>query len=293
MNQNFPLKEPPQPNTERRICKICKGDSALFDIVDFGKTCQPDRYPLGLTGIGIKYFRCCDCAFIFSTDFDDFTPENWRDIVYNNDYEKIDPEYNIERPTGSYNFIESQFSKAATIGLDFGGGSGYMAQKLRQNGWVYDSYDPYGSISLDQKLFKKYNLCSAFEVFEHTPDPLKIFRDILSFVSSEKFILIVGTLINDTFVSSEKRLDWWYAAPRNGHISLFSRDALRRAAGYFDLDYSSFGESTHYFTRGWQRAEVIRRAYIGKARRQLADTWRRFRGASSPNKVNRRGPHVE
>lgn len=251
-------------------CKICGAESIPFDAVDRSKTCCEDVYPLGVSGRSTIYHRCRDCGFIFTADFDQYTSKDWATQIYNDEYVVVDPDYRERRPLLTCTMIESQFSRNETIGLDFGAGSGLMAKTLRNRGWLYDAYDPFGEVNMSSERRQMYNVCSAFEVFEHLVDPISEMKDLLAMCSPDKLALVIGTNASDGVVSEQSRLSWWYAAPRNGHISLFSKEALRRMAQRFELNYASFGSSTHFLTRGWSRSEVALMAYVGKARRILS-----------------------
>ncbi len=256
-------------NKSTSTCKICNGTSHIFDTIDMGRSCHKDVFPLGILGLSIIYRKCEYCSFLFTTDFDDFTPSDWTKYIYNDDYVKVDPDYEIVRPLLGCGFIESQFSKRDTVGLDYGAGNGLMAATLRNHGWVYDAYDPYGTNSVHKDRIGSYNLCSAFEVVEHMPDPVAGFKTILEMCSSDKLMIVIGTSTSDGMISNTGPLSWWYAGPRNGHISLFSKDALRRLAARFGLTYTSFGSSTHYLTRHWTAVEIATMMFRGKARRML------------------------
>lgn len=169
----------------------------------------------------------------------------------------------------SRGLIASQFKRSSTIGLDYGAGSGLMARSLREAGWRFDACEPYGDSSMEPQNKGLYNVCSSIEVFEHTVDPVSEMGEIVRLCSKGRLMVVIGTNLSDGEVDEDRRLAWWYAAPRNGHISLFSRESLRRLAVQFGLEFTSFGASTHYLTRGWHSADVARMAYIGKARRML------------------------
>lgn len=251
-------------------CKICGQAAKVFDAIDSAKTCREDVYPLGVSGVSTIYHRCEDCGFIFTSDFDQYTASDWAEQIYNEDYIVVDPDYRKVRPLLTCTMIESQFSRDTTIGLDYGAGSGLMAATLRERGWTYDAYDPFGDVNMAPERLKTYNVCSAFEVFEHMVDPRAELARILAMCSPDKLMLVIGTNASDAMVSDRTRLSWWYAAPRNGHVSLFSKEALKRMAAQAGLDYASFGSSTHFLTRGWKPANVARMAYVGKMRRMLA-----------------------
>ncbi len=44
-------------------------------------------------------------------------------------------------------------------------------------------------------------------------------------------------------------LNWWYAGPRNGHVSLYSRASLAKLVRRFGLKLGSFSESMHVLYR--------------------------------------------
>ncbi len=52
----------------------------------------------------------------------------------------------------------------------------------------------------------------------------------LSALLKDDGIVIFSTLLSDGNVAERQRLTWWYASPRNGHISLYSRDSLEHLA---------------------------------------------------------------
>jgi hypothetical protein len=252
-------------------CKVCDGSSPRFDVVDFHKCCDPRLYPFGLSGVPVFYYRCHTCRFIFTDFFDGFTPAQWSRHVYNADYVKVDPEYVDARPRSNALELRGFLrDPSATIGLDFGGGNGLTASLMRDAGWSFDSFDPYGHSDISQARLGRYNFCSAMEVFEHTPDPAEALRSIVEMCTRERLVVFVGTGVHDGIVTDQTRLSWWYAGPRNGHISLFSREALRRLGLRFGLDYASVTRGTHLLTRGVSLAAARAQIVRGKLRRQFA-----------------------
>jgi hypothetical protein len=243
------------------------------------RTCHEDVYPLGVSGISVVYRRCESCNFIFTNDFDTYSSADWIANIYNDKYTSIDPDYHSIRPALSRGLIESQFRKRETVGLDYGAGNGMMAESLRDRGWRYDTYDPFGNTNMVAARVGTYNLCSAFEVFEHVPNPVGALEEIVRMSSPDKIAIVIGTNTSDGMVSNKPPLSWWYAGPRNGHISLFSKEALKRLGARFGLAYNSFGSSTHYLTRHWSPAEITLMAFRGKARRVL---FRRKNGKVDP-----------
>ena len=119
-----------------------------------------------------------------------------------------------------------------------------------------------------------YNVCSAFEVFEHLPNPVATIKQICDKCSSDKLIILIGTGSHDLFVNEQKRLSWWYAAPRNGHISLYSRVTLKLIGDMFGLSYISFSSGTHLLFRGWAKAEVAFMLLRGKSLHKIQSVFK-------------------
>ena len=153
-------------------CKICATPSPLFGVVDFHKSCiETTGHGLPLSGIPIYYRRCPRCAFSFTTAFDDWPPAAFLEHIYNADYLHIDPDYAERRPTNNARFIAETFQATrSTIQiLDYGGGNGILAQRLRDQHFNAATYDPFSA----EKQFPthRFDLITCFEVLEHVPDP--------------------------------------------------------------------------------------------------------------------------
>lgn len=240
-------------------CKICGEETKRFDVLDFNKSCDDKLYPAGLAGIPVYYRICAGCQFIFTDFFDAFSGDQWRRLLYNDDYAKVDPEYREARPRRNAAEIEALLigRRRNIIALDYGGGNGLTATLLRQRGWTYDSYDPFGHNDMREGRKGTYNFCSAFEVFEHSPDPIQSLSNIVELSSPERIMVLIGTGIHDSQVDDQSRLSWWYAAPRNGHVSLYSRKSLRTLGTRCGLHYSSVSPGTHLLHRGFTEKDAF------------------------------------
>jgi hypothetical protein len=245
-----------------RHCKICSAESALFDVLDFGKACGGNipRYLEGIQMVPVYYYICSKCHFIYTTFFDNFSPDDWNKFVYNDQYILVDPDFETTRPIANAEFIESMFygRRKDVLGLDFGGGNGLTATLLTKRGWAYDCLDPFGHNNIREERIGHYNVCSAFEVFEHLCDPKSALKFIVETASPGKLIVLIGTSVHDGLVTPTSRLSWPYVAPRNGHISIFSRDSLRALGANLGMTYTSVSRSTHLLTRGVSTSGAFR-----------------------------------
>jgi len=212
--------------------------------LDFSRTCE-DRHapPFAPSGEMVPYFRCQSCGFIFTDHFDAWSPGDMAERIYNADYHLADPQFTETRPASTaadlvrwLGDIRSDFAA-----LDYGGGEGTLARLMGANGFDYDSYDPFFADSAVPA--RRYDLVTSFEVVEHTADPYGNLATLLSFTKPNGAVL-VSTALQPPDVTS----DWWYIAPRNGHISIHSARSLKHLARRLGVHVLTL-DSTHLLYR--------------------------------------------
>ena len=101
----------------------------------------------------------------------------------------------------------------------------------------------------------KFNLITVFEVFEHVPDINVLMKNLTQLMSDDCLVLF-STLVSDGNLKLNNRINWWYASPRNGHISLFSKQALTLLGSKYTLKFGSFSDGFHCYFRqvpGWAK----------------------------------------
>jgi 2-polyprenyl-6-hydroxyphenyl methylase/3-demethylubiquinone-9 3-methyltransferase len=167
-----------------------------------------------------------------------------RDRIYNADYPRADPGFAEARPAGFARALSGWLAplKSRIASLDHGGGSGRLAALMRQAGFDYDTYDPYFAGSAAPR--RRYDLVTSFEVVEHTPDPVATFTTMLSFLQPEGAVLF-STNLQPPLVTS----DWWYIAPRNGHVSIYTARSLRALAARLGVGFLTLGTHLHLLYR--------------------------------------------
>jgi 2-polyprenyl-6-hydroxyphenyl methylase/3-demethylubiquinone-9 3-methyltransferase len=225
-----PIADPTSP------CKICGAAATLFGVVDFNKSCEDVRQPPEpLSGIPVYYHRCPACGFIFTTAFDGFTREDFRREIYNAQYARFDPDYLEARPEANSEYLAKIFGASKNISiLDYGGGSGQLAARLRQQGFTrVETYDPFVP-EFSTRPHASYDLLLAFEVVEHSPRPRETFEDMLSLVNRPGMVLF-STAIQPADLSQNGGIFWWFIAPRNGHCSVHTSKSLDILANQFGM----------------------------------------------------------
>lgn len=207
-------------------CKVCGSPAPLHGWADLNKSCEANRRRFfELSGIPVGYYRCSTCGFLFTDCFDTWSLGDWKDRIYNAEYDQFDPDgadgtraranvalvLDVARQTGS-----------ARI-LDYGGGNGMLARLLIEAhsdavSWdilVDDGPPPAGP----------FDLVTAFEVLEHTPTPIITVQEALSRVREGGAFLFSTLTLDDL---PQQAMDHPYIAPRNGHVSIHTTRSLDR-----------------------------------------------------------------
>jgi SAM-dependent methyltransferase len=227
-------------------CKICGGAAALYGVVDFNKACEEVRGTrLPLCGIPIYYRRCANCSFLFTDAFDDWSVEQFKEHIYNDGYQAVDPDYQTARPHANADAVARLWGavKAQTRVLDYGGGNDAFCAGLRANGFplavTYDPMVPQFACLPDEK----FDLVTCFETLEHLPDPAAGIALIVECAADPGLIFFTTCVQPGEF--QNVGLNWWYVGPRNGHISIFSRQALSLAFGQHGYQVASLSDNVH------------------------------------------------
>ncbi|MDE1184354.1 class I SAM-dependent methyltransferase [Paraburkholderia sp.] len=221
------------------VCKICGGNSPLYGVTDFNKNCaEPGGMYLPLTGVPV-YYRCCEhCGLIFTNAFDHWQKADFQQHIYNDDYVRVDPDYVESRPTHNATTVLDFIGKGeGLVLLDYGGGDGKLSALLRAHGVDAHSWDPMNAADSAPPPLS-CDVVTAFEVLEHTPTPRESVAEALGVLNAQGVMLFSTSTIDHL---PARAIDYWYIAPRNGHITIYSSLAL-------DTLFAQFGYRVHHFS---------------------------------------------
>ena len=131
--------------------------------------------------------------------------------------------------------------------LDYGAGYGMFVRHMRDYGydfWYQDSYCQNlfaEDFVVDANSAGKFELITAFEVFEHMARPAEDLDQILQF---GRRILFTTELLPQPLPAMGQ---WWYHAPDHGqHIGFYSLRTLEYIAGKYKLHLATNGSGVHY-----------------------------------------------
>lgn len=236
---------------KKEACPVCLRPSLPYGEVDFNKSClELQGASLPTAGIPVVFYRCAYCGFCFAPAIAKWSHAEFAEQIYNENYPLVDPDCIEARPlANAENLSRLLGEKALTLRhLDYGGGNGLLSETLRKKGWDSQSYDPFvnGVSSTHERGL--FDLITAYEVFEHAPDPRGLMADLTRLLKPDGIVLF-STLVSDGVLGANGSLSWWYASPRNGHISLFSRQSLSVLAAANGFSFSSFSDGFHCMWR--------------------------------------------
>ena len=209
--------------------------------------CNSDTSPLARTVIlnkyEIQYYSCDHCGFVQTES------PYWLEEVYSSAIARSDIGL-INRNIKFSNFCSAlipMFYDSKTPFLDYGGGNGMFVRMMRDSGFQFYWLDKYASnqfaAGFEAPGDIKFSLLTAFEVFEHLPQPLEAIEDMFHY--------------SDTVIFSSRLLprwkimptEWWYFTADTGqHISLYSKESLKFIAQKLNVKFSSNGISLHVFS---------------------------------------------
>jgi SAM-dependent methyltransferase len=232
--------------TDTIACKICGTPAVLYGVVDMHRPCLSATvvHP-PLSGHAIYYRRCGNCGFLFTDAFDDWSEQDFKARIYNDDYLAIDPDYALVRPNQNAGVVTKLWAahKTQIRVLDFGGGNDVFCSTLRANGFreavSYDPMVPEYAI----KPHGKFDLVTCFETLEHMPDPVAGIGKIIDCLA-EPGAVFYSTLTQPNDFD-RLGMSWWYVGPRNGHVSIFTKQALSLAWARYGYKNASLSDVIH------------------------------------------------
>jgi hypothetical protein len=215
-------------------CKICNNDS---DIIFKAKI---------LNKYDVEYYKCRHCSFI-QTENPYWLEESYSNAITQLDIGLANRNYDLTKKTSL--IINAFFNKKANF-IDFAGGYGLLVRLMRDNGFNFFRQDKYCDnlfaqhFDITDASIQKFELATAFEVFEHLVNPMQEIDEILSYADSILFSTVLQP--SDNINPS----NWWYISPEIGqHIALYHYDSIKTIAHLKGLNLYSDGKYLHLLTK--------------------------------------------
>lgn len=209
-------------------CKVCGGPCRVAFSLPASKL---TGHPIPDLPSDCPYFECERCHFLFATLHDDADHSALYDETY---WDEQDPDWH-----GRVNqTLRLVLLANRLLGidpwrlriLDFGCGMGTFVHSARESlglqAWGTDIIRPRFGVEhfLENPPAGGFDLVVACEVIEHLADPLGVLRKMKGWLAPGG-VFAFQTAYYDRASCGR---DWWYLGPANGHISLYSPEALER-----------------------------------------------------------------
>lgn len=217
-------------------CKICNNNSSYI----FSKKIL-EKYDT-------RYFKCENCGFL------QIENPHWLNEAYEDAISSLDTglvSRNLYFSTLTEKLILGYFDSNKKF-IDYGGGYGLFVRLMRDKGFDFYRQDKYCQNLFAQYFdvtdlsenIRKFELLTAFELFEHLENPIGEVENMLVFSDS---ILFSTELQPDNVKNYE---DWWYLTPETGqHISFYTKKSLKIISKKFGLNLYTDGVSLHLLTK--------------------------------------------
>lgn len=210
-----------------------------------------------LSKYDISYFRCNETGFIQTEE------PYWLDEAYSSAITKLDlglVQRNIEMAELLHPILIKYFDHNAAF-LDYAGGYGLFTRLMRYRGFDFYNTDKYC-----ENIFAEFNdlknakgtrfeLTTAFEVFEHLSSPMAEIEEMISYSDN----LFFSTVIVPDPIPQPG--EWWYFSPETGqHIAFYSLASLEYIAKKFNRHFYTNGKSVHLFTKKQLKSDPFRQS---------------------------------
>ena len=208
------------------ICKICKHENNFI------------FKGLVLNKYQVDYFKCPNCDFIQTEK------PFWLDESYCNAITDLDiglVSRNLIYSSIIDEILKSNFDYNGKF-LDYAGGYGLFVRLMRDRGFNFYREDKYCENIFaryydfkDIHISNKFEILTAFELFEHLENPFKEIKKMLKYSD---------TIIFSTELQPKKEIkssdDWWYFTLETGqHIAFFTEKTMEYIAKELNCTYFS------------------------------------------------------
>lgn len=215
------------------VCSICSGSLAPF-----GTAIILGKYQIG-------YVRCAGCGYV-RTEEPYWLDEAYADAMNDSDVGHVSRNLQLARTARA--LILSCFDRRGKF-IDYGAGYGLFVRMMRDKGLDFYWADRYATnlfakvAPADTTGQTRYELLTAFELFEHLVSPVEELQAMLRLSES---VLFTTQLMP---ASCPPPGSWWYYGLDHGqHISLYTRRALEGLGERFGLNLYSDGQFIHLLT---------------------------------------------
>ena len=224
-------------------CIICPS------VLDNATAGQPAREVFRAKILGkydASYYQCLQCGFL-SLPNPFWLPESYASAITALDIGLL--KRNLELREVVTALLRTYFDPSAKF-VDYGGGYGVLVRLLRDRGMDFYRQDIYAenlfakNFDLEDAGTTKFELLTAFEVFEHLENPAEALEKMLQLSDN----ILFSTELQPTPHPTPDT--WWYILPEIGqHISLFSRHSLEVLAKRMGLHLSTNGKNLHLLSK--------------------------------------------
>ncbi len=215
-------------------CKLCSSPSSRI----FRKKI--------LNKYDVEYYQCTSCGFI-QTEEPYWLQEAYAESINLEDTGIIDRNMLFAKRAAMVLYF---FFDKKGVYLDYGGGYGLFVRLMRDYGFDFYWSDPFTrnlfarGFEFNEKEYRRFELVTTFECFEHFSDPVPEIERMLQLSDS---ILFSTEIFSGKAPSSD---EWsFYSFSHGQHVSLYSLESLQYLARKYQVHLCTNGKSFHLLSK--------------------------------------------
>lgn len=192
----------------------------------------------------VDYFRCPRCGLV-CTQEPDWLEEAYAEPLLDGDVGQVSRARTLLRPVTL--LLRLGFNAGGRF-LDYGAGHGLFVRLARDTGYDFRWHDPLArnvfARGFEQAAGERYELVTAFEVFEHLAAPEVVLAELAGRTDS---VLLSTELLPKP---CPLPADWWYYAPDAGqHVTFYTAAALAALGARHGMRLYTNHRNLHLLTR--------------------------------------------
>ena len=195
---------------------------------------------------------CPTCDLIFSPKMGRMPKEDLERDIYNDNYADVCPDFGEKSDAEMHDLLIDTIVQRQERVLDYAGGRGGFAAKLRAHDISADSCDPFFGKNRKPPTHLKYSLVTCLNSLNNIYDLNAAFDDFRRLLVPGGTLIVIAPVHDDNPEAFGTTPDKWpFLVPARGDVCVCAKATLRRLAVSHGLNYRE--ENSNYFMHVFEK----------------------------------------